>query len=685
MLSARHLILLGLAAVVSGIAPAPGYAEPPPICTSEHITVLEVLKVVGCIIGTGSCESLLECDDQGDAGYAYGYTVGYQAGLAGALPSCDWQVQRWDGQGCVCKTSLGGNCYESSCCAEGSCYLKSGNYAQCLSLSSEAACATTKPSSWACTAWPVPEAEAPANVLELSVSGVSTHTIPDTIWGYNQDHSLELDLWHLRRLGGNRMSTFSWENGNSNAGADNNNNASINRISQQICGATSAQASHSGAALAACVSSAAGDAELAITLPIMGWVASGQQGDITTPPPSSAWQEVIAFKGTPFSENPDPNDGVLYLDEMVWWTKTNLGSGRIYLIGNEPSLWHITHPLAFGVNVVDPAQYVSRTIDAAKAVKSVDPDATVVIGEFTASGIFDLRNPGGSWKADPDCGSGGCAWFVDYILAKTKAASDDWCPNHACDSLIDAISLHPYPQVKGPCGNNLHQCNDGQLSPVRLQAPRTLYDDSFVETNHDGSTGWMVNAKTAGEPIMFLPRLKNSIAQHYPDLLISLGEFSYGNYGMIDGGLAHIDALGAFTAEPKVWASTHWKVGDGPYLAAAYRFYRDLDGNGLTFGQHSLPVEVPEASRSKVSVWASRGALDIHVVVINKQLEQDLELSIEIPNEGLEQFVWLIYQLSESSPQPEFVSPSTASFTDGRLALTVPALSAYHVVIGHED
>jgi hypothetical protein len=42
------------------------------------------------------------------------------------------------------------------------------------------------------------------------------------IYGYNQDHSTpdSQENWGSRRLGGNRMSVFNWENGASNSGKD---------------------------------------------------------------------------------------------------------------------------------------------------------------------------------------------------------------------------------------------------------------------------------------------------------------------------------------------------------------------------------------------------------------------------------------------------------------------------------
>ena len=70
------------------------------------------------------------------------------------------------------------------------------------------------------------------NTITATLDSENTYSINPMIYGYNQDHSTPDgdENWGSRRLGGNRMSVFNWENGASNSGRDLATFANDNRI-----------------------------------------------------------------------------------------------------------------------------------------------------------------------------------------------------------------------------------------------------------------------------------------------------------------------------------------------------------------------------------------------------------------------------------------------------------------------
>src|SRR6185503_13905672 len=197
--------------------------------------------------------------------------------------------------------------------------------------------------------------------------------------------------------------------------------------------------------------------------------------------------------------------------------------------------------------------------------------------------------------------------------------------------LMHVLDLHWYPEARGR-----KRITDRDVSvktvEARLQAPRSLWDPTYVEKS------WV--AATWGKPIRLIPWLRERIAERYPGTKLAITEYDYGAGNHISGGLAQADALGVFGREG-VDIATYW--GDGAavgklpsYVKAAFQLYRNYDGKGGTFGDTA--VEATLADQAKASVFAATdgkrgGALT--VIVINKDQHASYDGKIKLAGPGV--------------------------------------------------
>jgi hypothetical protein len=271
-------------------------------------------------------------------------------------------------------------------------------------------------------------------------------TISPFIYGFNQDHQTlnSAERWTIRRLGGNRMTTFNWENNASNSGADNLFTSS-NRIPDLI-GVSAANKDKAGEAYKVFhQDNTAANVVSIITVPIQGFVAADKLGAITASPPSNRWHNLIFKKNAAFSLTPSTADANVYLDESINFLKQTFPTNPVQYIAldNEPAYWDNTHSLT-QTSPMGVAAYVQKVVDAIKAIKAVDPTVKIVAGEFAGPNIFDF-GLAPDWATE----KGSHNWFISYFLQKMKQASDA-----AGYDLIDVLSIHFYPAHRvGTDGN----------------------------------------------------------------------------------------------------------------------------------------------------------------------------------------------------------------------------------------
>ncbi len=200
---------------------------------------------------------------------------------------------------------------------------------------------------------------------------------------------------------------------------------------------------------------------------------------------------------------------------------------------------------------------------------------------------------------------------------------------------------------------------------ARMQAPRTLWDTSYVGAN--GENSWINQWDSSYLPI--IPRLQKSINTYYPDTNLSISEYAYGGEDHYSGGIATADVLGIF-GKYGVYIATYW--GNGTYVDAAIKIYRNYDGNNSTFGD----TEVHSTMSNKVdsSIYASVSTTDantLHLIVINKNLNNPINGTFNITSS--QNFVsGRVWQFDSSSPA---ITETTAitDIANNTFKYTIPA------------
>jgi len=520
------------------------------------------------------------------------------------------------------------------------------------------------------------------NVVSVELDFNNTHDISPLIYGFNQDHeSLTSDNnFTARRLGGNRMSVFNWENGASNSGHDQSNYPNDNRIASLV-GLLWADKDKPGAVYQKFHQDNL-DAGLTsiITVPLLGWVAADKDGGNKTVPPSARWDELVIEKDAAFSLTPDTTDNKVYVDESIHFLKQTFGSastanGVKYIsLGNEPGLWNSGHDIVTGAQKVNAADYVQKVIATAIAVKSVDPDVQVIVGELAGINLYDLRTAP-DW---PTVGSG-YDWFVSYLLDELKQASDAQGYR-----LADIVAFHNYPQHKVDANGNFNSggtvvktstSTAGYIRETRMDFARSMWDTSYIEPS------WLTASKLNNQPNNIIGRIQNSIDTYYPGTKIMLGEFDYGHDTDISHGIAIADLLGVL-ADKDVTIATRWDLNvnnDGIYTNAAYKLFRNYDGSNGGYGDRAVPTTFTHVDGA--SVWASvdTSSNDLHLIILNKDINNSRDFSINLGSVHSHSIKG-VYGFDGSSSDIT-ARPLIGAVSGGKLDITLPKLGAYHVVL----
>ena len=522
------------------------------------------------------------------------------------------------------------------------------------------------------------------NTISASLDNDNTYLINPMIYGYNQDHSIPNSIanWGSRRLGGNRMSVFNWENGASNSGKDVATFTNDNRIPSLVGTTWNARNDAGESYRKFHQDNLDAGVESIITVPIMGWAAADKDGPNSTTPPSSRWLYVKPQKTSSFSLTPDLTDDSIFVDESIHWLVNEFGNaststGVKYIsLDNEPGLWNSTHPHSFP-NTISLQNYVSKVIETAKAIKAVDPDVKLIAGEFTGIRIIKF-NDASDWSSE----TSGYPDFPSYFLDKLKQASI----SEGID-LIDYISFHYYPQHKVDSDNNFSSSgivirnstsSENYVRRERMDLARSLWDENYIEPS------WLTSSKLNNESHKILKRVQNAIDTYFPGLGIMIGEWDFGHDMDISHGISTVDALGVF-AQYKVQIANRWNTSSGNsgnYTEQAYRLLRNYDGSFSTFGDICIPTSF--SNKNKASVWASKNSTNnkIHLLLLNKDLSKTNNYEIKLGEENY--MIQSVWGFDKNSSLNE-ITGSTSNVSSDSLYFSVPSLSAYHVVLSPDN
>lgn len=482
-----------------------------------------------------------------------------------------------------------------------------------------------------------------------------------------------------RRFGGDRVTGYNWESNYSNGGvyvcnqpndieSCNPNDDALPFFHQLAPG----DYQKPGAVLSAFhdVSLANGSYSL-LQLPMAGSVANDGNGPVRTAEsaPSARWAQVVNDKPGPLSLQPDPNDGKVYVDEEINFLlqKYGMSAGatgvRGYELDNEPDIWYAdgnntgTHPRLFPQPLrVD--FFLDRSHALANTIKRMDPSAEVAGPAFANyAGYYNLHGA-------PDWGgySGSYPRFVELYLARMKEFE-------AAEGkrLLDVFTFHWYSQEDGV---DDEQNIASDVVQRRLQAPRSLWDDFYVEDS------WITKFVTNNQAIRQLPDLQSVIDARYPGTRIGLTEWRFGARNHISGGLADADALGIF-GKYRVYFATFFDVLEG-YALAAFNLYRNYDGQGSTFGNMSVNASTDNVPGS--SVYASLDdRSNLHLIAINKTGDA-VNGSFSIAGAPLYGANVDVYHLVDGDPAVR-ADGAMPLLHNNSFTYSLPALSAMHFVL----
>ena len=269
-----------------------------------------------------------------------------------------------------------------------------------------------------------------------------------------------------------------------------------------------------------------------------------------------------------------------------------------------------------------------------------------------------------SLQMAPDASGKGEA--IDYFLDKMKAAEAA-----AGKRVVDYLDLHWYPEASGGGVRVTAADTSSAVATARVQAPRSLWDTTYREAS------WIND--TLGGPIRLLPRVRDKIAAHYPGTGIAITEWNYGGGGHVSGAVAVADVLGIFGREG-VGVGAYWALNsDESFANAAFRAYRNFDGQSGAFGDTSI-----YASSSDVATATSYASFDaanparVVVVVINKSTAtKTAGIRIAHPNAFTKLKVWTLTSAGAAlNPAADVTAAATNAFRYTMPALSVSVLAA---------
>lgn len=349
-----------------------------------------------------------------------------------------------------------------------------------------------------------------------------------------------------------------------------------------------------------------------------------------------------------------------WIQHLVGRWGTASGNGlRYYILDNEYSLWQSTHrdvqPTGARMNEV-----FTRMRDYAAMIKSVDAGAKIVGPEewgwagYLYSGYDQQWGARNGWSNLPDRAANGGMDYVPWLLQKFR--QDEQTRG---TRLLDIFTLHYYPQG-GEFSDDVSQA----MQLRRNRSTRSLWDPNYVDES------WI------GTQVRLVPRMKEWVAQYYPNTPIGLTEYSWGADNHINGATAQADVLGILGREGMDMA-TRWVVPEtNTPTYNAIKIYRNYNGQRAAFGETSVAASAPNPD--EVSAFAAERSADgaLTVMVINKvTVSKQVTVNLTgFTGAGTAQ-VWQLTSANQISRL------SDASVNNNAVSATVPAQSITLFVI----
>lgn len=498
--------------------------------------------------------------------------------------------------------------------------------------------------------------------------------ISPLIYGTNSDVVAAADGVTFRRQGGNRLTGYNWENNASNAGSDWQHSSDSYLGNSAIPGKTVTDFHDK---------SLAQGAKSLITVQAAGYVAKDKGGTVTEAQaaPSARWAKVVFAKGSAFTAAPDANDGEVHMDEMVAFLAGKYGTGanargiRHYSIDNEPGLWPSTHARLHPA-IPTCVEVIQKNAQLAAAIKKVDPEGEIFGGVFYGYGDFATLQSAPDWAAIRAAAQKALKpyyWFVDHFLEEMKKASDA-----GGKRLLDVLDIHWYSEHTGDRRIIDAAAVSAADRAARVQAPRSLWDSTFVENSWIAKTQTVKPGNVPG-PVILLPRLFSSIDKYYPGTRVAITEYDHGGGTHVSGGLATADFLGIL-GRMGVYAANYWPLEENPvYVGAAFRLFRNYDGKGGAFPGVSAKAAASDRANASIYAAFTAGGDALHLVVLNKHVSETVRGTFHLASP----VGFTAGQAYGFGPSGATLSGKTAvtGISGNTFVYSLPASSAYHIVL----
>lgn len=488
-----------------------------------------------------------------------------------------------------------------------------------------------------------------------------------------------------RRFGGDRVTGYNWENNYSNGGSyvcdpgfpgDFNycspNDDALPYFHQLPPG----EYLSAGAVLKAFHNVSVDNQSYSlIQLPMAGYVSRDGNGYVTVAQsaPSFRWRKVVNEKGSPFTITPDTSDANIYVDEEINFLLQTYGSSgssagvKGYEMDNEPDIWYAdgiqngyetgTHPRIFPQPLrVD--TFLAKSKELSRTIKRMDPGAETFGPAFANyAGYYNLHSA-------PDWGnySGTYPRFVEAYLGKMKEYSQ--AENKR---LLDVFTFHWYSQIDGVDSD----LNTPDVVQKRLQAPRSLWDDTFVEDS------WITQYVTLGQPIRQIPDLQDAIDGYYPGTRIGLTEWRFGTGNNISTGIATADALGIF-GKYNVYFATFFEKLEG-YAKSAFMLYRNYDNNNGKFGSKRIYSYCDDVAGTSVYASLNENNSELHIIALNKT-NQTIEGHFSVSGNLAFNSTVQAFGFFDGNPSVTSLG-SSEIYNNNQFTYNIPALSAIHFIL----
>ncbi|MFP5213923.1 MAG: glycoside hydrolase family 44 protein, partial [Acidobacteriota bacterium] len=521
---------------------------------------------------------------------------------------------------------------------------------------------------------PLPPVSGPA--LNVNVAA-SRHPINPNIYGMSfAEESLAAELkLPLRRWGGNSTTRYNWQN-------DTENHASDWFFENIVEGNDPANLPDGSATDRFVEQNRRTGTQTLLTVPLIGWTPKDRSATCGysvrkygAQQKTDQWRpdcgNGVRTDGSLITGN-DPHDtsiaiGPSFVEEWMAHLMGRYGTAakggvRFYNLDNEPMLWNSTHRDVHP----QPTSYDEMkdlTYTYAPAIKATDPGAkTCGPALWGWSAYFwsalDSAEGGEWWNHPKDRLAHGNVPFVEWYLQQMKAYEQEHSTR-----ILDYLDLHFYPQADGVFSNN---AGGSDIQAFRLRSTRALWDRNYTDES------WIAT------PVYLIPRMKEWVANNYPGTKLTIGEYSWGAMGHINGALAQADVLGIFGREGLDMALLWGPPSSTQPGAFAFRMYLNYDGQGGKFGNTS--VRAASKNQDRLAVYAAQRGSDsaLTLMIVNKgtrALTSPVNISGFAPSGPAKVYLY------SSDDQSRIVSRPDKAVTATGFKGTFPANSITLVVI----